>query len=78
MLRKDVIQPSTIQWASGITMVTKKDVSKRICADYHNLNDATVKEAYALIQLMTLLAWTSAQVTGKCQLRSQIDPFVSR
>ena len=32
-------------------MVTKKDGSKQICADYHKLNDVTVKETYALIRI---------------------------
>ena len=48
MLRKDVIQPSTSPWASGIVMVTKKDGSKRFCVDYRKLNDVTTKDAYPL------------------------------
>ena len=48
MLKKDVIQPSSSPWASGIVMVTKKDGSKRFCVDYRKLNDITVKDAYPL------------------------------
>ena len=48
VLRKDVIQPFTSAWASGIVMVTKKDGSKRFCVDYRKLNDVTTKDAYPL------------------------------
>lgn len=48
MLKKDVIQPSTSPWASGIVMVQKKDGSKRFCVDYRKLNDVTLKDAYPL------------------------------
>ena len=48
MLKKDVIQPSSSPWASGIVMVTKKDGSKRFCVDFRKLNDITVKDAYPL------------------------------
>ena len=48
MLRKDVIQPSSSPWASGIVMVQKKDGSKRFCVDYRRLNDVTLKDAYPL------------------------------
>ena len=37
MLRKDVIQPSSSPWASGIVMVQKKDGSKRFCVGYRRL-----------------------------------------
>lgn len=48
MLNKNVIQPSTSPWSSGIVLVTKKDGSKRFCIDYRKLNDATVKDSYPL------------------------------
>ncbi|MCG7876304.1 MAG: reverse transcriptase family protein, partial [Candidatus Thiodiazotropha endolucinida] len=48
MLEKDVIQPSSSPWASGIVMVQKKDGTKRFCVDYRRLNDVTTKDAYPL------------------------------
>ena len=48
MLKKEVIQPSSSPWASGIVMVQKKDGSKRFCVDYRKLNDVTLKDAYPL------------------------------
>ena len=48
MLKKDVIQKSTSPWASGIVMVTTKDVPKRFGIDYRKLNDITVKDVYPL------------------------------
>ena len=48
MLQKDVVQPSSSPWASGIVMVQKKDGTKRFCVDYRKLNDVTTKDAYPL------------------------------
>ncbi len=48
MLEKQVIQPSSSPWASGIVMVQKKDGSKRFCVDYRKLNDLTVKDSYPI------------------------------
>ncbi|MEW8486667.1 MAG: reverse transcriptase family protein, partial [Candidatus Thiodiazotropha sp.] len=45
MLLKDVIQPSSSPWASGIVMVQKKDGTKRFCVDYRKLNGVTTKDA---------------------------------
>ncbi len=48
MLEKDVIQPSSSPWASGIVLVQKKDGTKRFCVDYRRLNDVTIKDAYPI------------------------------
>ena len=48
MLQKDVIQPSSSPWSSGIVMVQKKDGTKRFCVDYRRMNDVTIKDAYPL------------------------------
>ncbi|XP_053380038.1 uncharacterized protein K02A2.6-like [Mercenaria mercenaria] len=46
MLERDVIQPSTSPWASGIVIVKKKDGTRRFCIDYRRLNVLSVKDAY--------------------------------
>ncbi|MCG8046017.1 MAG: RNase H-like domain-containing protein, partial [Candidatus Thiodiazotropha endolucinida] len=48
MIDKNVIQPSTSPWASGIVLVRKKDGTQRFCVDYRRLNDVTIKDAYPL------------------------------
>ena len=48
MLERDVIQPSSSRWASGIVMVSKKDGTKRFCRDYRKMNDVTVKDSYPI------------------------------
>ena len=48
MLQRDVIQPSSSPWASGIVIVSKKDGPKRFCVDYRKLNDVTVKDSYPI------------------------------
>ena len=47
-LQRDVIQPSSSLWASGIVIVSKKDGTKRFCVDYRKLNDVTVKDSYPI------------------------------
>ena len=48
MLKRDVIEPSSSPWASGIVLAKKKDGTTRFCIDYRKLNDATIKDAYPL------------------------------
>ncbi|GFU73307.1 hypothetical protein TNCV_4731241 [Trichonephila clavipes] len=48
MKYNDVIEQSSSSWASPITLVKKKDGSKRFCVDYRRLNDITKKDSYPL------------------------------
>jgi len=41
MISKQIIQPSTIPWASAIVLVHKKDGSLCFCVDYRKLNALT-------------------------------------
>ena len=48
MLERDVIVPSVSPWAAGVVLAKKKDGTTRLCVDYRQLNDATLKDAYPL------------------------------
>ncbi len=48
MLDCEVIRPSESPFASGVVLVRKKDGRLRFCVDYRQLNQRTVRDAYAL------------------------------
>jgi transposase InsO family protein len=48
MLKANVIQPSSSEWASAPVLVRKKDGGVRWCVDYRALNSLTVKDVYPL------------------------------
>ena len=48
MLQRDVIQPPSSPWVSGVVIISKKDGTKRSCVDYRKLNDVTVKDSYPI------------------------------
>lgn len=48
MVQCGVIRPSESPWASGVVLVRKKDGRLRFCVDYRQLNQRTVRDAYAL------------------------------
>ena len=43
-------------WFSTVVLATKKDGSQRMCIGYHQLNAATVKDAFRLQKVDDLLA----------------------
>jgi len=54
-LRKRYIRPSKSPQMSPVFFVGKKDRSKQMVMDYHNLNDQTVKNNYSLPLITDLI-----------------------
>jgi hypothetical protein len=48
LLEKGFIHPSSSPWGAPVIFVLKKNVTQRLCVDYHTLNEVTVKNKYPL------------------------------
>jgi len=69
-LRKGYIRPLKSPQTSPVFFVDKKDSSKRIVMDYHNLNDQTIKNNYLLPLITELINnMGSKKVFTKMDLR---------
>ena len=55
MLDLGAIRPSNSPWASAIVLVRKKDGRLRFCIDLGRLNNRTVKDAYSLPKIESIL-----------------------
>ena len=55
MLDLGAIRPSNNPWASAIVLVRKKDGRLRFCIDLRRLNNRTVKDAYSLPKIESIL-----------------------
>ena len=53
ILEKGIIMPSKSEWAAPLVVVRKKDGTLRVCVDYRDLNNATVKDAYTIPDIST-------------------------
>ena len=47
--------PSKSPWESPIVQVKKKDVTTRLCVNYHKVNDVTRKDAYPIPKVDDIL-----------------------
>ena len=71
LLRKGYIRPSSSPWGSPAIFVGKKDGSLRMCIDYRQLNEVTIKNKYPLPRIDDLLDQLSgAKVFSKIDLRT--------
>ncbi|VDI29491.1 Hypothetical predicted protein [Mytilus galloprovincialis] len=55
LLDKGIIEPSTLEWASPLVLVRKKDGKLRYCIDFRKLNDVTIKDAFPISNIHTCL-----------------------
>jgi hypothetical protein len=68
LLEKEFIHPSSSPWGAPVTFVPKKDVTQRLCMDYHAPNEVTIKNKYPLPRIDDLFN----QLHGACVF-SKID-----
>ena len=69
---KGFIRPSISPWGAPVLFVRKKDGSMRLCIDYRELNQVTVKNRYPLPRIDDLFdQLSSAAVFSKIDLRSE-------
>ena len=71
LLAAGFIRPSTSPWGAPVLFVKKKDGSLRLCIDYRQLNQVTIKNRYPLPRIDDLFdQLKSAGVFSKIDLRS--------
>ena len=68
MLDLGAVRPSNSPWASAIVLVRKKDGRLRFCIDLRKLNNRTVKDAYSLPRIESIL-----DSLGGAQIFSTLD-----
>ncbi|KAK1611657.1 hypothetical protein QYE76_035330 [Lolium multiflorum] len=68
---KGFIQESVSPWGSPVIFVDKRDGGRRMCGDYRNLNNVTIKNKYPLPRIQDLFDQVrGAGVFSKIDLRS--------
>ncbi|XP_073119845.1 uncharacterized protein [Henckelia pumila] len=71
LLEKGYIRPSVSPWGAPVLFVKKKDGTMRMCIDYRQLNQATVKNKYPLPRIDDLFdQLQGTSVYSKIDLRS--------
>ena len=71
LLNKGFIRPSTSSWGALVLFVKKKDGSLRLCIDYRQLNQATIRNQYPLPRIDDLFDQLQGSwVYSKIDLRS--------
>lgn len=71
LLHKGFIRSSMLQWGAPMLLVIKKDGGIRLCVDYRELNNMTIKIKYPLPKIDDLFdQLASAKIFSKTDLRS--------
>ncbi|XP_074301567.1 uncharacterized protein LOC141632968 [Silene latifolia] len=71
LAEKGYIRPSVSPWGAPVFFVKKKDGSLRLCEDYRELNNVTIKNRYPLPRIDDLFdQFSGAGVFSKIDLRS--------
>ena len=71
MLDLGDIRPSNSPWASAIVLVRKKDGRLRFCIDLRRLNNRTIKDAYSLPKIESILdSLIGAQIFSTLDLKA--------
>jgi hypothetical protein len=69
--QKGFIQESILPWGTPVIFVDKRDGGRRMCGDYRNLNNVTIKNKYPLPRIQDLFDQVrGAGVLSKIDLRS--------
>ncbi|XP_074299767.1 uncharacterized protein LOC141630929 [Silene latifolia] len=77
LAEKGYIRPSVSPWGAPILFVKKKDGSLRLCVDYRELNNVTIKNRNPLPRIDDLFDQLSgAGVFSKIDLSPYLDKFV--
>ena len=71
MLNLGAIRPSISPWASAIVLVRKKDGRLRFCIDLRRLNNRTIRDAYSLPNIESILdSLIGAQIFSTLDLKA--------
>ena len=55
-LKEGVIVPSESEWASPLVLVTKKDGALRVCVDFRQVNEQTIRDNWDIGDVQALIA----------------------